>query len=114
VATAEQLHLAIGRIWGGMGLPAYVIMIRDKMRDETAFKRYAEGAVAARAGHEFDALAFYGASETWEGAEADGIVILSFPDRAAAKAWYESPAYTAAKAHRFQGADYRMMVVEGL
>jgi uncharacterized protein (DUF1330 family) len=30
-----------------------------------------------------------------------------------ARAWYDSPAYTEAKKHRFQAADYRVIFVEG-
>lgn len=95
-------------------MSAYVIMIRDRIRDETALKAYSKSAMEASQGHALTPLAFYGPSETLEGAEADGVVILSFPDREAAKAWYESPAYQAAREHRFKGADYRVMIVEGV
>ena len=44
-------------------------------------------------------------------ADADGVVILSFPSMPEAKAWYDSPAYTEAKKHRFQAADYRVIFV---
>jgi uncharacterized protein (DUF1330 family) len=33
---------------------------------------------------------------------------------AAAKAWYDGPAYTEARQLRFKGADYRAFIVEGL
>jgi len=33
---------------------------------------------------------------------------------AAARAWYDSPAYQAAKAHRVKAADYRVIFVEGV
>ncbi|WP_446718995.1 DUF1330 domain-containing protein [Halomonas sp. SH5A2] len=33
---------------------------------------------------------------------------------AAARAWYESPAYQEARQHRFQGADYRVFIVDGI
>jgi hypothetical protein len=38
---------------------------------------------------------------------------LQFPAFEDAKAWYESPAYREACKHRFAGADYRAMIVEG-
>ena len=41
-------------------------------------------------------------------------MIIAFPDMAAAKAWYTSPAYEAAKVHRLAGATYRVMVTEGV
>lgn len=95
-------------------MAAYIILIREKLRDEAAMQQYAAAAGDARHGHELKALAFYGACETLEGASADGVVILSFPDMSAARAWYDSPAYAAARAHRFQGADYRVLLVDGV
>ena len=41
-------------------------------------------------------------------------MLLQFPDMATAKAWYDSPAYTAARKHRQAGADYRFILFEGL
>lgn len=95
-------------------MTAYMVLVREKLRDEAQMQQYAAAAGEARHGHDLTALAFYGKCETLEGAAADGVVLLSFPDMAAARAWYESPAYTAAKVHRFQGADYRVLLVEGL
>ncbi len=65
-------------------------------------------------GHEAKPLAYYGKNETLEGAPIEGAVIIAFPTLDAAKAWYESPAYLEARAHRFQGADYRVFITEGL
>jgi uncharacterized protein (DUF1330 family) len=48
-----------------------------------------------------------------EGPAAEGVAILRFPDMAAARAWYDSPAYRQAREHRQLGADYRMLLVEG-
>jgi len=41
-------------------------------------------------------------------------VIVEFPDMDAARAWYNSPAYQDARQHRFQGADYRVILTQGL
>jgi uncharacterized protein (DUF1330 family) len=95
-------------------MPAYAIMIRDKMRDADAFAEYGALARAARPAEGMAALAFYGASETLEGPAADGTVILRFDTMAAAKAWYDSPAYAAARQMRHQAADYRVILVEGI
>ncbi|MGI4791141.1 MAG: DUF1330 domain-containing protein [Janthinobacterium lividum] len=40
--------------------------------------------------------------------------LLEFPSFDKAKVWCDSPAYRAAREHRFKGADYRVMIVEGL
>ena len=95
-------------------MAAHVILIREKLRDEEAMARYAKAAADARGDHKITPLAFYGKHEVTEGAEADGVVILSFPSMAEAKAWYDSPEYTAARAHRYQAADYRVIFVEGV
>jgi uncharacterized protein (DUF1330 family) len=95
-------------------MSAYVIMIRDRLTDAEEFATYGKLAKEARGATPPKPLAFYGAKETLEGLEADGAVILEFPDMAAAKAWYESPAYQAAKVHRLAGADYRVILVEGV
>ena len=49
-----------------------------------------------------------------EGKDADGVVLLQFPDMAAARAWYDSPEYQAAIPERMQAAPYRAIIFEGL
>jgi uncharacterized protein (DUF1330 family) len=95
-------------------MAAYVILMRERMKNPDEFATYAKMAPAAREGHDLTPLAFYGALTPLEGDPADGVVILQFPDTAAARAWYESPAYQAALVHRKLGADYRVMIVEGV
>lgn len=94
-------------------MPAYAIFIRDKMKDPQELAVYAEKARSARS-DQLKPLAYYGQHETWEGLAADGVVLLEFPDMEAARAWYNQPAYQAAKAHRDKAADYRVILVEGL
>lgn len=95
-------------------MTAYVILIREKLRDAEAMAKYSEAAGAARGDHKITPLAFYGKHEVTEGAAAEGVVILAFATMAEAKAWYESPEYVAAKVHRFQASDYRVIFVEGV
>jgi uncharacterized protein (DUF1330 family) len=95
-------------------MSAYVIMIRERMTDAEAFATYGRMAREARGEHPPKPLAFYGPHEALEGPEPDGVVVLEFPTLAAAKAWYESPAYQAAKVHRLKGAEYRVILVEGV
>ena len=95
-------------------MTAYIVFTRERLRDEAEFGAYAAKAGATLAGHEGQPLAFYGPHETLEGAPIEGAVIVSFPDLAAAKAWYQSPAYQAAVKHRFAGADYRVFITEGV
>ena len=95
-------------------MSAYVILIKNQTRDADELKTYAEKAVIARTGHQVTPLARYGALEVLEGDPAEGVVILQFPDMAAARAWYDSPAYRDARQHRFKGADFRVILADGL
>ena len=95
-------------------MSAYIIFIRDEMRDPDEFRVYSKLAAQARGDHPMKAHVYYGALETLEGSEADGVVVVEFPDRDAARAWYDSPAYQEAKAHRERAATYRVVLVDGL
>jgi uncharacterized protein (DUF1330 family) len=92
---------------------AYAIFIRERIRDPQEIATYSAKAGASLEGHACKVLAAYGTSETLEGPEADGVVIVEFPSLAEAKAWYDGEAYSDARKHRFLGADYRAIFVEG-
>lgn len=76
--------------------------------------QYAEKAPLANLGHDLTPLAFYGQYEVLEGNEIEGAVIVRFPDMAAARDWYNSPAYQEAMQHRQKGAHYRVLLIDGL
>ena len=95
-------------------MAAYVIFIREKTRSQSELEIYSKKTPAALAGHAVTPLAVYGRHEVIEGSEVEGVAILRFPTFGEAKAWYDSPAYREARAHRFNGADYQAVIVEGL
>jgi uncharacterized protein (DUF1330 family) len=95
-------------------MPAYAIFIRNSIKNAEEFAAYGPKAAAAGAGHPIKPLAFYGAIETLEGDPAEGVVLVEFPDMDAAKAWYNSDAYQDALKHRLAGADYRVLLVQGI
>ena len=95
-------------------MSAYVVFIRDNTLNQDEMAAYAEKAGKARGDHPIKPLAFYGELETLEGPEAEGVVIIEFPTTEAAHAWYDSPEYQAAKQHRLKGANYRVLLVEGV
>ncbi|WP_439814649.1 DUF1330 domain-containing protein [Zavarzinia sp. CC-PAN008] len=95
-------------------MSAYVVFIKDRVRDAEEFATYGKKAGASMAGHTVKPLSVYGKCETLEGPPIEGSVIVEFPSIEAAKAWYNSPAYTDARKHRFLGADYRVFITEGL
>jgi uncharacterized protein (DUF1330 family) len=95
-------------------MTAYVILIRDRITDPAEMAVYADLARKARGDNPPRQLAFYGADEALEGPKADGIVILEFDDMDHARAWHGSPAYQEAMKHRQLGADYRVLLVDGV
>ncbi|MBA4017213.1 MAG: DUF1330 domain-containing protein [Pirellula sp.] len=95
-------------------MPAYAIFIRERTRDQAALDVYSPLAGASLEGHTVKVLAAYGPQANLEGPESEGTVIVEFPTMEAAKAWYDGPAYRAAREHRFRGADYRAFIVEGV
>ena len=95
-------------------MPAYMVFMRERVRDKAEYDTYSGLAGATLAGHDVKPLVVYGACETLEGAPTEAVVMLQFADVAAAKAWYDSEAYRAVVKHRFAGADYRVFVTEGV
>ncbi len=95
-------------------MSAYLVFIKEREHDAAAMAAYGAKAGPSLAGHEAKPLVLYGATETLEGPDANSCVIIEFPSMDAARAWYNSPAYQDARQHRFQGADYRVMLTQGL
>ena len=95
-------------------MPAYIVFTRESTKDAAELQTYSQKVGSALAGHPVTVLAAYGRQEVLEGAEVEGVVILEFPSFAEAKAWYDSPAYRKVREHRFRGADYRAVIVEGV
>ena len=95
-------------------MTAYAVFIRESTYDPAELEAYTPKAAASLAGHPVTILAAYGRQEVLEGPEVEGVVIVSFPTFAEAKAWYESPAYREAREVRFRGAKYRALIVEGV
>jgi uncharacterized protein (DUF1330 family) len=95
-------------------MATYIIFTREKTTDPAELATYSAQAPATLAGHPVTPLAFYGPHEVLEGAPTEGVVVIEFPTVADAKAWYNGPAYSEVREHRFKGADYRVILVEGV
>ena len=95
-------------------MSAYLIFTREKTLDQKELEIYWEQIRETLAGHSVKVLASYGAHEDLEGPPTEGTVIAEFPSMAAARAWYDSPAYRAVREHRLMGAVYRGLLVEGI
>ena len=95
-------------------MAAYIVFMRDEMKDPAEFGRYMDAVPATLEGHPVKPLAIYGKLQMLEGPPIEGAVIAEFADMASALAWYHSPAYQAAVQHRFKAGSYRVFVTEGL
>ena len=91
-----------------------LVFTRTATIDQAELDVYSGLAGGTLAGHAATPLVAYGAQRILEGSEHEGMVVLSFPDEAAALGWYNSPAYQEAREHRLKGAHYQVTLVEGL
>src|SRR5260221_4535640 len=98
----------------GVPMPAFGIFIRETTHDHSELAVYTSKAPASMVGHPIKVLAAYGHHEILEGPDVEGVAIIEFPSIEEAKAWYESPAYREAREHRFRGASYRAILVDGV
>ena len=96
-------------------MAAYVMFIREgAVTDPEAMKKYQEGNRSGAPRTDMKIHTLYGAMECIEGEDADGVVILEFPDTAAAKDWYYSEDYQSRAKFRMQAAPYRGFIIEGM
>jgi uncharacterized protein (DUF1330 family) len=95
-------------------MAAYIVFVRDSTIDQKELDTYAPMARASGAGHPIKVLAAYGKHEVLEGPAVEGVVVVEFPTFEDAKKWYDSPAYREAREHRFKGARYRAVIVQGV
>jgi uncharacterized protein (DUF1330 family) len=99
-------------------MPAYVIAsVRSALTTEEAAKALAEyrrrntDQVAAHGGR---FLVRGGDVEVLEGGwDPLRVVVMAFPDRAAARAWYDAPEYAELRALRRRVSDTDIILVEG-
>jgi len=95
-------------------MAAYLVFIKEREHDSAKLAEYGAKVGATLAGHAVKPLVLYGATETLEGPEAITSVILEFPTMDEARAWYQSDAYQAVRADRFAGADFRVILTQGV
>lgn len=94
-------------------MPAYIIA-QINVTDPTKYQEYVKlaGPAGAKYGGKF--LVRGGTKTTLEGdIPFSRIVIQEFADAAAAKRFYTSPEYQAARKNRIGAADFHMVIVEG-
>jgi uncharacterized protein (DUF1330 family) len=95
-------------------MPAYVISDLTP-RNADAFELYRTRAAASIQRYGGRYLARGGAIEALEGDwRPRAVVVVEFPDVAAARAWYRSPEYVAALAVRDEALSRNLILVEGV
>ena len=95
-------------------MPAYIIA-QINITDPQKYQEYAKlaGVATAKYGGRF--LVRGGAKTELEGSiPYQRIVVNEFKDVEAAKRFYHSPEYQAAREKRLGGADFNMIIVEGV
>jgi uncharacterized protein (DUF1330 family) len=93
-------------------MTAYVIAEME-VTDPAAYKRYMALTPAAIAHHGGRFLVRGGAAEALEGAPPKRIVVLAFDSAEAARRFYDSTEYRAARKEREGAANARLFIVEG-
>jgi uncharacterized protein (DUF1330 family) len=95
-------------------MPAYVIVETD-VHDPEQYERYKAASPDAVHGGGGRFVVRGGELAVLEGDwTPTRLVVLEFPDLAAAKEWYESPEYQEVKSLRDGAANLRMVAVQGL
>jgi uncharacterized protein (DUF1330 family) len=95
-------------------MAAYVIA-QVEITDPQAFERYRAEVPATLTAFGGRFIVRGGASEMLEGDwQPKRLVIIEFPDRATAKAWWSSQAYAAPKALRQRSAHTELIIIDGV
>jgi uncharacterized protein (DUF1330 family) len=95
-------------------MPAYLIALNRGVRDRQKLEAYWKATAPTFEGRCTKTLANYTPLTPLElMGPLEGVVLIEFPDVAAAKAWYESPAYQKAKQHLDGTVDAEFFVVDG-
>lgn len=94
-------------------MPKGYIISRVDIKDPEAYAKYAEASTKAIAAYGGKPLVRGGKSEALEGHARKRNVVLEFESYEAARKYYHSPEYQAAKAFRERAADMEIVLVEG-
>jgi uncharacterized protein (DUF1330 family) len=95
-------------------MSAYII-VEVTIHDHDAYEEYKKLTPASLLPFEGKFVVRGGACETLEGGwEPQRIVVLEFPTMEQAKAWWASDTYAPARAIRWNAANSRMIVIQGV
>jgi uncharacterized protein (DUF1330 family) len=95
-------------------MSAYLV-VNSKVSDQSQLDAYLAVVGPTLAGHQFKVLVLSTEAEAVEGnPPGERLVIMEFPDKAALRAWYDSPAYSEAKKFRLAAGEGFGLIAEGL
>jgi uncharacterized protein (DUF1330 family) len=95
-------------------MATYIVFTKESTQDQSELNIYLSKVRETLEGHPIKLLAAYGPQQVLEGPAPEGVVMVEFPNTTAAREWYDGPAYQAIMQHRFKGATYRAVLVEGV
>jgi uncharacterized protein (DUF1330 family) len=93
-------------------MATYIVFTRESTQDQNELNIYLSKVGETLEGHPVKLHA--GPQQVLEGPVPEFFVILEFPTTTAARKWYDGHAYQAIVQHRFKGATYRAVLVEGV
>ena len=95
-------------------MPAYAIGCLTNVRLGPGVVAYLRGIDATLAPFAGRFLIHGGPPEVKEGDWSATLIVIEFPDLAAARVWYDSPAYQAILHHRTDNADGAIFLIDGV
>ena len=93
-------------------MSAYLVF-NYSITNPEAYQAYPPAAMSTFAGHEIEVLVADYASEVKEGSLGTVTIVVRFPSKEAALAWYESPEYEAVKHLRTENTESAMVLCDG-
>ena len=109
VAGTEVIHAQQAKT-----APAYVIAEVELVDRTAPLQSYAEKVPATVKAFHGRYLVVGGKTQTLEGETPKSIVVIAFDSAEQARAWYDSPEYSALKPIRQNATKSRLFIVEGL
>lgn len=95
-------------------MTVYVVFTRTSTSNAAELANYRSKGPLTLNNRPATPLVFYGDFEVLDGQPIEAAAIITFPTKAEARDWYDSPAYQEARAHRLAGADYNVFMIEGV
>ena len=93
-------------------MATYIVFTKESTQDQNELNIYYSKVGETLESHPVKLHA--GPQQVLEGPAPEAVVIVEFPTTTAARKWYDGPAYQAIAQHRFKGATYRVVLVEGV